>query len=179
MSDNKNQPARHMLEELYQQTKGDLQQTVSMYDLGAALGLAKAAAGAVAEELMVEGLAELRTLAGGISITAEGLAALGIVPIAEEAAQATGRRLSLGPLLDDGDRKLITQLLSELRLRPQGGKTLGELEEIVLDLKTLEVQLLSPAAKTAIIKEVLRSLHAAFLKQGDHTASSRLREFLD
>lgn len=178
MNDETYQPARSMLEALYQKTQGDPQQTVSMYDLGIALGLAKAAAGSAAEELMVEGLAELRTLAGGISITAEGLAALGIVPISGEAASATGRRLSKGPLLDTSDRELIDQLLSELRLRPQSGKTLGELEEIVVDLKTLEVQLLSPAAKTAIVREILCSLRAAFQKFGDPTANTRLQELL-
>ena len=178
MNDEKNQAAKNMLEALYQRTQGNPEQTVSMYELGASLGLAKGAAGAAAEELMVDGLAELRTLAGGIGITAEGLAALGIAPVSAEASPATGRRMSRGPLLDGDDRELIEHLLSELRRRPPTGKTLGEFEDIVFDLKTLEVQLLSPAAKTAIVREVLCSLHAAFHKQGDTTASTRLQELL-
>lgn len=178
MSNDSQPVSTSLLMELYQRTKGDLQQTVSMYDLGASLGLAKAAAGAAAEELMVEGLAELRTLAGGISITVEGLAALGIAPAASQAVQGPGRRLSKGPVLDDGDRELLHHLLADLRACSGSGKSIGQLEEILIDVKTIEVQLLSPAAKSAIIREVLRSLHAALDKGGDKTMAGPLAELL-
>lgn len=176
---NDSQPiSRSLLRELYQHTQGDLQQTVSMYDLGASLGLAKAAAGAAAEELMVEGLVELRTLAGGISITAEGLAALGIARPEDDARESPGRRLGAGPLLDNGDREVLTQLLAVLRRAPVRGTSLGQLEEMLVDLKTLEVQLLSPAAKTAIVREVLRSLHAAFEKCDDQAMAKEIHGLL-
>lgn len=172
---NDSQPVpKSLLMELYLKTKGDLQQTVSMYDLGASLGLAKAAAGAAAEELMVEGLVELRTLSGGISITAEGLAALGIAPAAPLVSPGQERRLSKGPVLDDGDRELLQQLLADLRACAGNGKTIAQLEEMLIDIKTIEVQLLSPAAKSAIIREVLRSLHAALDKGGDNVMAGRL-----
>lgn len=179
MSTDDNQPIpKSLLMELYQRTKGDLQQTVSMYDLGASLGLAKAAAGAAAEELMVEGLVDLRTLSGGISITAEGLAALGIAPAALLVAAGPGRKLSKGPVLDDGDRELLQQLLADLRASSAGEKAIAQLEEMLIDIKTIEVQLLSPAAKSAIIREVLRSLHTALDKGGDKTIAVQLLELL-
>jgi hypothetical protein len=170
--------ATSLLLELYQKTKGDLQQTVSMYDLGASLGLSKSAAGAAAEELMVEGLVELRTLSGGISITAEGLAALGIAPAAPPVAPGLGRKLSKKPVLDDGDRELLQQLLAELRACSGSGKTIGQMEEILFDIKTIEVQLLSPAAKSAIIREVLHSLNAALDKVGDKAMAGQVSELL-
>ena len=70
--------SRDYLYELYTISEGDTNSEVSMYDVGAALGLEKADAGTIAEELMVEGWVELKTLAGGISITAEGLKALNV-----------------------------------------------------------------------------------------------------
>jgi hypothetical protein len=174
MSTDSQPVATSLLMELYQKTKGDLQQTVSMYDLGATLGLARAAAGSVAEELMVEGLVELRTLSGGISITVEGLAALGIAPASPLVAPGPERRLSKGPVLDDGDRELLEQLLTDLRSCSGSGKTIGQMEEIFIDIKTIEVQLLSPAAKSAIIREVLRSLHDSLDKGGDKVMAGQL-----
>ena len=72
------------LQELYNTTKGNTETQVSMYDLGPALGLEKTAAGKIAEDLMVLGFIELKTLAGGISITDEGLKKLGISPAPKE-----------------------------------------------------------------------------------------------
>ena len=68
------------LTELYNSTDGDTSRQVSMYDIGGTLGLEKSSAGAVAEELIVDGYAELVTLSGGISITSNGLKELNIAP---------------------------------------------------------------------------------------------------
>jgi hypothetical protein len=178
MSNDSQPVSTSLLMELYQKTKDDLKQTVSMYDLGASLGLAKAAAGAAAEELMVEGLVELRTLSGGISITADGLAALGIAPAAPLVAPEQERKLSKGPVLDGGDRELLRQLLAGLSACSGNGKTIGDMEEILFDIKTIEVQLLSSAAKSAIIREVLRSLHGAFDKGGNKAMAGQLLALL-
>ncbi len=81
--DSEDLKSKDYLEELYRQTGGDVEVQVSMYDVGAAIGLDKTEAGSLAEQLMVQGQTELRTLAGGISITPEGLAVLGIsTPVA-------------------------------------------------------------------------------------------------
>ena len=64
---------KQYLLELYEQSQGESQSESSMYEIGAALGLEKSEAGALAEDLIIEGYAELKNLAGGITITAEGI----------------------------------------------------------------------------------------------------------
>ncbi len=152
------------LEELYRQTAGNTEAQVSMYDLGAAIGLDKTEAGSVAEQLMVQGQAELRTLAGGISITPEGLALLGIAVPAAAMAES-GFSLGKGPVADENDRRTIHLLTQEIKDALAGLSVEYELlEEIILDLKTIDVQLLSPKPKIAVFREVMRSLHSAFTK---------------
>jgi hypothetical protein len=149
------------LEELYRQTAGNTEAQVSMYDLGAAIGLDKAEAGNIAEQLMVQGQAELRTLAGGISITPEGLTFLGIAAPAAPAAEE-GLCLGKGPVADENDRRTIHQLTEEIKNGLAGLHIEYELlEEIVLDLKTIDVQMLSPKPKIAVLREIIRSLHKA------------------
>lgn len=154
--------SKSFLTELHQQTKGDLQAQVSMYEVGAAIGLAKGEAGSRAEELMVGGLVELRTLAGGISITPEGLAALGLaVPSPPVANQDIC--LSPGPVVNAADRRLLEGLVEEIKQGLPGAK-LGSasLEGAIFDLKTIEVHLLSPYPKIAVVRELLRSLLESF-----------------
>jgi hypothetical protein len=62
------------LAELYRQTQGDPSIMVSMYEIGEALGLDRKASLRTAEDLLGTGLAEIKTLNGGIGITAQGAA---------------------------------------------------------------------------------------------------------
>ncbi len=152
---------KEYLDQLYRLTGGDIQAQVSMYEIGAAIGLEKSAAGSLAEELMVQGQAELRTLAGGISITVDGLSALGIAVATPQSAKS-GFQLGQGPVADDNDRGTMQQIAEEIKKSITGlHLEYNLLEEIVLDLKTIEVQLLSPKPKIAVLREILRSLHAA------------------
>ena len=64
---------RHFLGELFDQTKGDSQVQISMYDIGTTMGMDKNTAKQVAEELIGLGMVEIRTLSGGISITEAGI----------------------------------------------------------------------------------------------------------
>ena len=121
-------------------------------------GLDKAEAGSLAEKLMVQGQAELRTLAGGISITPEGLAALGITVLTSHSTENT-LCLSNGPVANDTDRQTIQSLIKEIKKTISGLQLEYDvLEEIVFDLKTIEVQLLSPKPKVPVFLELLRSL---------------------
>ena len=61
--------AQNYLLELYQMTTGDINAQVSMYDVGAAIGLEKNDAGKLAEDLIGDGLVAVKTLSGGIGIT--------------------------------------------------------------------------------------------------------------
>lgn len=166
------------LEELYKQTDGDCEVQVSMHDLGAAIGLDKAEAGSLAEQLIVQGQAELRTLAGGISITPEGLEILGIsVPLPPSAKSELS--LGVGPVTDDTDRRTV-QLLTEQIKNEISGINLEYdlLEEIVLDLKTIEVQLLSPRPKIAVLRELFRSLQDALEKGNMEKIAAQLKAIM-
>ena len=171
--------SKMFLQELHRQTKGDLQSQVSMYEVGASMGLAKGAAGSLAEELMVAGLVELRTLSGGISITREGLSSLGI---SAPAAPAEGihQKFSYGPTANEADREILGRLIDTMKTGLSGLKMeYNQLEEIIIDLKTMEVQLLSPAPKLAVCREILRSLHASFQVVGNKTVTSQLAPLIE
>jgi len=59
--------------ELYHQTLGDSSVKVSMFDIGESLGLDRKLTLRTAEELIGTGLVEIKTLSGGIGITADGV----------------------------------------------------------------------------------------------------------
>jgi hypothetical protein len=156
--DNDNPEMKRYLTELCTRTQGDTGALISMFDVGAAIGLEKAEAGAVAEELIIEGLAELRSLSGGISITTQGVEMVqgkGDGSIRKDG----GLQLGSGQVLGDAGRQAVENIIEDIRgaLVP-GRATLGQLEEIVVDIKTIETQMLSPVPKTAVIREVLRSV---------------------
>ena len=103
------QETLNFLTELYNSTAGDTSRQVSMYDIGAVLGLEKSSAGAVAEELIVDGYAELVTLSGGISITLNGLKELNIAP--EEAPETSVHTLGAEKILGEDGVKAVEDLL--------------------------------------------------------------------
>jgi hypothetical protein len=61
---------RTFLLSVYNHTKGDTTAMVSMYDVGSELGIDRTAASRLAEDLMGWMMLEIRTLSGGIGITA-------------------------------------------------------------------------------------------------------------
>ncbi len=165
---------KSFLEELYRQTKGDLQSQASMYEVGASMGLAKGEAGSLAEELMVAGLVELRTLSGSVSITREGLSSLGIAAPAAP-AEGVNQKFSDGPAANKADREILSRLIDTMKTCLSEMKMeYTRLEEIIIDLKTLEVQLMSPAPKVAVCRELLRSLHTSFQVIDNKTVTSQL-----
>ncbi len=149
-----NPDAKAYLFELYTQTKGDPDAQVSMYDVGAVLGLEKTDAGAMAEDLYIQGYAELKTLSGGIGITAQGLDLLQIKRISESLS------LGHGPILENPGKEAVEKIIQDIKSSfGNTDQTYLHLEELVMDIKTVEIQMLSPRPKTGIIREVLRSLH--------------------
>ena len=149
------------LDEVYRSTGGDTECQVSMYDIGTAIGLDKAEAGSLAEQLMVQGLIELKTLSGGIGITSDGLSSLGISAPAPAAA-TDSPKLGRETIITDSDRQTIQLLTDEIKsAAAEHTIDFKFMEEIVIDLKTIEIQLLSPQPKTRIIAELFRSLQTA------------------
>lgn len=151
--------------ELYGQVQDSAEGQVSMHEVGEAIGLEREEAGSMAEDLIVEELVELRTLSGGIGMTEKGqdlLRELGMVQGGGDRPQLSGE-----PLLTQDDHAVIGEILDEIKRDFSGnGGAYQDNEEIVMDIKTIEVQLLSSSAKTAIVKEVFRSLQEALRKVG-------------
>jgi hypothetical protein len=151
-----NSETKAYLFQLYSMAQGDPLAQVSMYEVGEVLGLGKTEAGAMAEALFIEGHAELKTLSGGIGITRQGLKALDmkIDYKGDEALQ-----LGSGPVLETQGKESLGKILKEIKAFMGGaGKPYAQLEEMVMDLKTIEIQMLSPRPKTGIIREILKSI---------------------
>lgn len=156
-----NPKAKNYLLELYQMTAGDVSVQVSMFEVGAAMGLEKTEAGKIAEDLIGDGLVEIKTLSGGIGITTQGIEQVQAAGVAGPTA-ATDLDLGNAPVLEERGKNSVETVLKEIKACLSQNSTAYErLEEMVIDLKTIEVQLLSPRPKTAIIREVLRSLHSS------------------
>jgi hypothetical protein len=155
--------AEKYLDELFKLTEGKVDTQVSMFDIGAVLGLEKEAARKLAEDLIAEGWVEIKTLSGGIGITPMGLeAARGMT------GDESGAVLTLGdaPVLEPQGRRMVDTVLTAIKGHLAKSPTgFDRLEEMVIDIKTIEVQLLSPRPKTAIIRSVLRSLSEGLREQ--------------
>jgi DNA-binding IclR family transcriptional regulator len=156
--------AERYLDELFKQTAGKVDNQVSMFDIGAVMGLEKEAARRMAEDLIAEGLVEIKTLSGGIGITPEG------IEMAQSMAGGNaGAELTLGkaPVLEEqGRRSLDTVLIAIKNHLAKTPTTFDRLEEVVIDIKTIEVQMLSPRPKTAVIRAVLSSLTEGLRAEG-------------
>lgn len=160
--------------ELHSMTDGNIEAQVSMYDVGSNLGLDKAAATALSQELIIEELVDLKTLSGGIGITPKGLDLLrseGL--IAGSAVQMA--QLGKGPVIDDQDRQHLGGLLLEIRTTVFASQSAyTQLEELVIDLKTLDIQLISPRPKTAIVLAILESMQQSLEKLGSREIADRI-----
>ena len=150
--------ARQFLATLNKMTEGEPTRQVSMYSVGESMGLDRDNASKTAEILIGNGLAEIKTLSGGIGITES--AASELKDLAGDARAEEGlSALPLAPILDaTGLRSVdiavttIKQSINEL------GLNFDAIAGIVADIKTIEAQLASPTPKTAIIRECFVSL---------------------
>lgn len=162
------------LHELFQQTTGDPEQQANMYEIGAAVGLERGDAGSLAEELMVQGKVELKTLSGGIGITGEGLSCIG----ASAPATATGNRVQISrETVSTPDDCRSIEELSRMVRSCLPGLTLesNQFEEIVVDLKSIDLQLLSPQPKNPVFRQLFASLLSVLEQKADEELTSNLR----
>jgi hypothetical protein len=169
--DNDNPEAKRYLTELCSMTQGNTGAQVSMFDVGAAIGLEKTEAGMMAEELIVQGLAELKTLSGGIGITSQGVEMIRGKTVAAPVPAGDALQLGSGIVLGEKGRQAVEKVAADIRAAlVQQGATVGQLEEIIIDIKTIETQMLSPNPKIAVIREVLRSLHKTIMSLNGNNA---------
>jgi hypothetical protein len=165
--------AESYLRELYQQTKGDTSVQVSMFDIGAVLALERDVAGKIAEDLIGNGLVEVKTLSGGIGITP-----LGIETVATGDGRvdaAADADLGNGIVLAEEGRSAVSAVIKEIQTWiANHNVAYDQIETVVFDLKTVEVHLLSPTPKTAVVREVLRSLQSTLDAAGSSAISAKI-----
>lgn len=162
--------------QLFEQTKGDSTLQVSMYDIGDQLGLDRDIASAVAQELIGSMLVEIRTLSGGIGISAEGSQmAQKLIGPAESSSDELAE-LDDAPLLNTRGRQVVEKIASELKGQTGSlGLDFDTLTELMADLKTLDAQLGSSRPKTSIIRACLHSVLAVLTNSGEDKISERIR----
>ncbi len=82
-------------------------------------------------------------------------------------------------MLSASGRTPVEAILTAVRKELPGlAAEAADLEEIILDIKTLEVQLLSPRPKTAILRAGLDSIQAALKAAGATALASRIHHFI-
>ena len=165
--------------QLFEQTNGDTAAQVSMYDVGEVLGMDHETSGRVAETLIGLQLVEIRTLSGGIGISAEGNAEVkGLMGGVSTAGETPGQ-LSDQPVMDAPGRQAVEQVSDALKGQTGYlGLDFDDLSELMADLKTIDAQLGSARPKTAIIRECLRSVTDALGKVGNSDILVKVKALL-
>jgi len=156
------------LVELYLQTQGDPSVTVSWFDIGEALGLDRESSTRTAENLFGSGLAEIKTLNGGIGITADGVAEAQQLGVPITSKGDPGPVLGNTPVLNEAACQAVEKIAADLKSQ-LGEKRLDfdSLAELMADLKCIDAQMSSPNSKTAIIRECFRSIMGVLQKTSD------------
>jgi hypothetical protein len=165
--------------ELFEQTRDDQSVQVSMYDIGGRLGLGRDAASRVAEELIGLQMVEIRTLAGGIGISAAGSEMVqGLIgPLAADPGDSI--KLGSEPLLDSAGRLALEQIVADIKDQAGAlGLDFDTLTELMADLKSIDAQLGSSRPKTAIIRECLHSLSGVLQGKPNSSLNVRVNGFL-
>lgn len=170
---------RQYLLQLFEQTNGDTGAQVSMYDVGGVLGLDHDNSGRVAETLIGLQLVEIRTLSGGIGISAEGAAEVkNLMGGAVSTGEITGQ-LSDQPIMDAQSCQAVQRTADALKAQTGNlGLDFDGLSELMADLKTIDAQLGSSRPKTAILRECLRSIKEILEAQTDHESLLKVKELL-
>jgi hypothetical protein len=173
------QTDREYLQWLYNHTGGDISAQVSMYEIGASLNLDRDASSQVAQTLIGLDLVEIKTLSGGIGISAEGVAWIEGDGTDDETATGTGAGLSGDPVLSPADLESVEHLSGYLKKEAGGlGLDFDRLTELVADLRTIDAQLSSSRPKTDIVRGCLKSIEALMGEQGHKGACDRLHTLI-
>ena len=168
--------ARQFLIQLFEQTKGDSSIQVSMYEIGEHLGLDRDTASRVAQDLIGEQLVEIRTLSGGIGISANGSEMIQNLIGHHTSDNRECTKLGDDPLLNSVSKQAVEQVALDLKNQVGTfGLDFDTLTELTADLKTLDAQLDSSRPKTAIVRECLRSVLGVLTNLGNNESTGRIR----
>ncbi len=167
---------QRFLIELFEQTRGDQSAHISMFNVGKALGMDKNTSSRTAEVLIGWGMVEVRTLAGAISITADGLEQAKELGASQD---QTSPGLGDAPVMDDARCQTVEQIAADLKSQAGNmGLDFNVLVELVADLKTIDAQLISPRPKTGVIRECLKSVADILAEAGKNDSLRQVRELL-
>lgn len=146
---------QRFLAALIEKAAGDTQKQVSMYQIGTAMELSKAETSRIAEDLMVDGLVEIRSLSGAIGLTPAAVSDYS----PESHAPAGAVVLGNSKQIKAEALPVLENLLKEIKNKV-AGLTLDfdDMSECTADIRTIEAQLASSRPKTAILRAILESL---------------------
>jgi hypothetical protein len=129
--------------------------SVSMYAVGAQMDLDREASSQIAQELMGDGLVEVRTLAGDIAITPDGLA---LLQSEMETVAGDDVRLGKNGVASSDIKTVLQDIVNDLE---EGARKWNlnsdDHAEFRADLSTLKAQLTSPQPKNAILRATVES----------------------
>ena len=112
--------SQRFLVELCEQTNGDPAVKASMYEIGEAVGLDRDSSAHTGEILIGWGLAEIKTLTGGIGITDEGTVEARKLGARLESTEEDEPKLGDVPVIAEGVHKAVEQMADDLK--NQAGK---------------------------------------------------------
>lgn len=164
---------------LYEQSHGDPTVQVSMYDIGTYLGLDRDAASKVTQGLIGSQLVEIRTLGGGIAISAEGLAEAENLAAGKQAEEELPASLPKDVVMSRHSCQMVEQAAARLKIQVgELGIDYDGLMELTADLKSIDAQLSSSRPKTAVVRECLRSIRDNLEGLGKNEHLSAVRRLL-
>lgn len=168
---------RDYLQQLYDHTNGDASVQVSMYAIGEAIDMDRDTSSQVAQTLIGLNYAEIKTLSGGVCISADGIAAIdGAGGGNAGSSVGDSQGLSNSRVLSQTDLEAVNRA-SEFMKRQAGVLSLDfdGLTELVADLRTIDAQLSSSRPKTEVVRACFKSIEAIMDALGHKEACSRLR----
>lgn len=164
---------------LYRESHGDASRQLSMYEVGETLGLERTATSKLVENLIAWELVEIRTLSGGVGITAGAVEELEALGLGESTANAVTPGLGNAPVPNEEAREAIQTLIGALKQQTGNLQLPYEaLAEWMADLKTMDAQLESPNPKTAILRTCLESLREPLKQNGPMEMTDRIDAML-
>jgi hypothetical protein len=149
------------LEELSRFIASNPDTRISIYEGDESFGLDKQKAGKLSEALIADGWAEVKILSGTIGKTQEGIQEAG--KFGGDPSQDSPGTQGEGPVLDSTGRAAVESILIQMKSHMQQLRLdYEQIEDMVLDIKIIEIHLLSPCPKTTIVKGVLHGQSEIF-----------------
>lgn len=168
--------ARELFMALYRAMEGNPEAQISMYTIGETIGLDRDASTAAAEDLMAQGIVEIRTLSGAIGLSHDGAGLMADEPGSDNGASP---RLGTESPLNATQGEMVAQVLTVLKSElGESGLDYETLGEVIADIRTIEAQMTSPRPKTVIIRESLTSLRDVARAKRQTQWQQRLDDFL-